>query len=91
MSNHVYDIVNEVREGLLTSIEQLDKKYPDELKAYPVLLKSIFRADFDWKIYDNMKKTKNSVDSDEITLDQASEKIGGDLVDKYVKPLIQDI
>jgi hypothetical protein len=91
MSNHLYDIVNEVREGRITSIEELEERYPDEMKAYPVLLKSIFRKDFDWKIYDNMKKTKLSVDSDEITLDQASEKIGGDLVDKYVKPLIQDI
>jgi hypothetical protein len=88
MSPDISFIVNEVREGKLKTIEDLEMKYPNELKAYPVLLKNVFNTNFEWKIYDNMMHTKSRVDKNDISLDKASEKIGGVLVDKYVKPLL---
>ena len=88
MTHDISHIMNEVREGQVKTFQQLQKKYPEELRAYPVLLKSVFDTKFDWKIYDNMMQTKSSIDNSELTLDQGSEKVGQELVDKFVKPIL---
>lgn len=88
MSPDISDIVNEVRDGKLKTLKELKMKYPDEFKAYPVLLTNVFKSSFEWKIYDNMMHTKSCVDNNDMSLEKASEKIGGVLVDKYVKPLL---
>tara|TARA_B100000497_G_C7458956_1_gene283831 strand:+ start:209 stop:481 length:273 start_codon:yes stop_codon:yes gene_type:complete len=88
MSPDISIIVNEIRESHIKTLDELEKKYPEELKAYPVLLKNVFNSNFEWKIYDNMMHTKSCIDNSDLSFEKGSELVGQELVDKFVKPLL---
>lgn len=92
--------INEIIQEILDNIENTSNttglqqhyatKYPLFKEKYPTLFEKLFDTTFDKKLLNLMLEEKKNIDSHAVTQHNASVKIGEVLVDKYVKPLLND-
>lgn len=65
-------------------------KYPEFSSNYPTLFDKLFEPKFDKSILLNMMDQKQQIDSNLLSQHDASVKVGELLVNKYVKPLLDN-
>lgn len=92
--------INEIIQEILDNVENTNNtkelqqhyaiKYPLFKKHYPTLFEKLFDTAFDKTLLNLMLEEKNNIDSNTISQHNASVKIGEVLVNKYVKPMLNE-
>ena len=92
----INEIVQEILDNLENSsnIKELQQhyamKYPLFKENYPTLFEKLFETSLDKRILTLMLEEKKNIDSNTVSQHDASVKIGEALVDKYVKPMLNE-
>jgi hypothetical protein len=90
-SKEIIAIINDMMMHTGTTAEKklsLSKKYPEFEQRFPVLFESACDPTFDYARFTNMLRLRDQVLNNETTLESASKKVGQDLFNKYVEPII---
>ena len=92
--------VNEIIQEILDNVENTSNtkelqqhyanKYPLFKENYPTLFEKLFDTTFDKKLLNLMLEEKKNIDSNTVSQHNASVKIGEVLVNKYVKPMLNE-
>ena len=90
-STDIINIVNDISSTIATVTEKktiFSQKYPEFAEQFPVLFASACEPEFDHKRFMYMMRMRDEVAAEKRTFEAASKKIGQDLFDEYVKPII---
>jgi hypothetical protein len=92
-SDEIMTIVREIREYTGSDKRrkaEFEKKYPDFVERYPMLFQLACEPTFDLDRLEYMIKLRESIKTQETTLEDASKEIGQKMFDIYVKDRIPE-
>lgn len=83
-------VLKDIFDNPNTSPEHFKTKYPDFFEKYPVLSEKVFDPNIDKDTLRYMLEQKNRIEANRQSEYDASVKVGSHLVDKYVKPDLEN-
>lgn len=83
-------VLKDIFENPNTAPEHFKTKYPDFFEKYPVLSEKVFDPNIDKDTLRYMLEQKNRIEANRQSEYDASVKVGSLLVDRYVKPDLEN-